>query len=59
MQQTIINCKHCGKELNKIDKRFAEEYYDGLCSECSYLKCLNIYTIEDYNNYLKRIKDIK
>lgn len=45
---TYFRCASCGKELHGNDR------YDRECSECRYLHSLGIYTIEQYNEWLRK-----
>jgi hypothetical protein len=45
---TYFRCRNCKKDVTKLNTNF------GKCAECKYLEARNIFSIKDYNNYLKK-----
>ena len=50
---TLFRCSCCGKELHGSNKDLAERT-NGECAQCQYLHALGIYTIEQYNEWLRK-----
>ena len=47
-RKTYFRCRHCGKDISFLNT------IEGYCGECLYLSGLNINTIKEYNEYLKK-----
>ena len=52
---TLFRCKCCGKILSVLDRQFVEKHDLYECSNCRYLHLIGVYTIQDYNNYLRKL----
>ena len=51
---TLFTCSCCGKTLTFLARQFMEKHDQDECADCLYLHLLGVYTIEDYNNYLRK-----
>lgn len=54
MNATIIWCKTCGKELKRGEREWCENTKTYECAECSYHRANDTFTIEKYNEWLKK-----
>ena len=52
---TVVRCPHCGKELGPLDRAWIDSMapWYAECAECTYLLALGIYTIDQYNQWLR------
>lgn len=53
MPLAVYRCSKCGKELTKSDREFCYKHDRTECSDCSYLSCIGVHTIAEYNAWLK------